>query len=159
MRWPTAQSTTRPHFGVLQGRFSPFRLRPTFMRHPTRSTICFANSGRLALNAAVSPKITLAWRKLLTLTGRRNPKSLLTRFLSGFHHGRVSLNVEDIAPPPSVSRSTMKLYLTGTSPLRLRSLSGFFCFFGLRIDGLHRLGCYRRRWSHRSVNNLPIDAI
>src|SRR5262249_2971965 len=23
---------------------------------------------------------------------------------------------------------------------RFRSLSGFFCFFGLRIDGLHRLG-------------------
>src|SRR5262249_59645710 len=23
---------------------------------------------------------------------------------------------------------------------RLRSLSGFLCFFGLRIDGLHRLG-------------------
>jgi hypothetical protein len=23
---------------------------------------------------------------------------------------------------------------------RLRSLSGLFCFFGLRIDGLHRLG-------------------
>src|SRR5262249_45914810 len=41
---------------------------------------------------------------------------------------------------------------------RLRSLSGFFCFFGLRIDGLHRLGCYRRRWSHRLVNNLPMDA-
>src|SRR5215467_15320101 len=95
MRWPTVQSTTRPHFSVLQGRFSPFRLRLTFMRHPTRSTICFANSGRLALNYAVSPKITLAWRKLLTLTGRRNHKSLLTRFLSGFQHGRVSLNVED----------------------------------------------------------------
>ena len=29
----------------------------------------------------------------------------------------------------------------------LRSLSGFFCFFGLRIDGLHRPGCYARRWS------------
>jgi hypothetical protein len=38
-------------------------------------------------------------------------------------------------------------------------LNGFFCFFGLRIDGLHRLGCYRRRWSHRLFNNLPMDAM
>src|SRR5262245_33444327 len=41
---------------------------------------------------------------------------------------------------------------------RLRSFSGLCCCFGLRIEGLHRPGCYRRRWSHRSVNNLPIDA-
>src|SRR6476646_7377415 len=40
-----------------------------------------------------------------------------TRFLSGFRHGRVSLNVEDIARPTSVSRSTMKLCLAGMSPL------------------------------------------
>ena len=125
------------------------------MRHPTRSTICFANSGRLALNAAVSPKITLAWRTLLTLTGRRNPKSLLTRFLSGFRHGRVTLNVEDIAPPPSVSRSTLKLYLTGTSPLPHDS--GPSCCAAKNFSHVPRTALSRRskvRHRDRSLNHL-----
>jgi hypothetical protein len=41
------------------------------------------------------------------------------------------------------STTTINVWLgsNGVSE-RLRSLSGFFCFFGLRIDGLHRLGCY-----------------
>src|SRR5262249_39797793 len=42
---------------------------------------------------------------------------------------------------------------------RLRSLSGFFCCFGLRIDGLHRLGFYLRRLSHRFVYYFAMDAV
>src|SRR5262249_61171655 len=41
---------------------------------------------------------------------------------------------------------------------RLRSLSGFFCFFGLRIDGLPRQGCYLRPWAPPFVYKFSIGA-